>query len=131
MELGRMGRRNLERDEHCFARHGLEVRCPFLTRPVIETALGIPVRDKIGEICGEEYGKVALRRAMEGTLPEPIRSKPKKAVQYGTLVDRELDRMARRNGFKRRMGRHVQKFLNHRAEELGLPDEALVEVGDG
>lgn len=130
MELGRMGSRNLERDEHCFASRGLDIRCPFLTRPVVETALGIPVEEKIGSIDGEEFGKVVLRRAMEGILPDAVRLKPKKAVQYGTLVDRELDRLARRSGFKRRMGRHVQRFLNHRATELGLPDEALVDISE-
>ncbi|MBS1263839.1 MAG: hypothetical protein MAG715_01031 [Methanonatronarchaeales archaeon] len=131
MELGRMGSRNLERDEHCFAANGLDLRCPFLTRPVIETALSIAVEEKVGTIDGEEFGKVVLRRAMRDVLPDPIRLKPKKAVQYGTLVDRELDRLARRRGFKRRRGRHVQRFLNDRARELGLPGAACVDVRSG
>jgi len=43
--------------------------------------------------------------------PDEIAQRDKKAVQYGSLVSRELDRLARQAGFKRRMDDHVGKYV--------------------
>jgi asparagine synthase (glutamine-hydrolysing) len=37
-------------------------------------------------------------------------------VQYGSLVARELDRLARQAGFKRRQDDHVSKYVASRCE---------------
>ena len=44
-------------------------------------------------------------------LPDRVAFREKKAVQYGSLVSRELDRLARQNGFKRRMDDHVTQYV--------------------
>jgi len=44
-------------------------------------------------------------------VPESVRTADKKAVQYGTYVSREIDRLAAA-GFKRRMDDHVGQYLD-------------------
>jgi asparagine synthase (glutamine-hydrolysing) len=44
-------------------------------------------------------------------LPPEVADADKKAVQYGSLVARELDRLARQAGFKRRMDDHVGQYI--------------------
>ncbi len=48
--------------------HGLEVRCPFLDRRLIEFAAGLPPRLKLGS----RRGKVLLRRAAAGLVPDAV-----------------------------------------------------------
>jgi asparagine synthase (glutamine-hydrolysing) len=57
------------------AAQGVEVRLPYLERGVAEHCLRLPLRLRIqGDI-----GKVVLREAMRGRLPEEIRTAPKRA----------------------------------------------------
>ena len=44
-------------------------------------------------------------------------------MQYGSLISRELDRLARQAGFKRRMDDHVTRYVEHRLDESVEPDE--------
>lgn len=55
--------------------------------------------------------KWALRRAARSWLPEELADRDKKALQYGSLVSRELDRLARQAGYKRRIDDHVGKYV--------------------
>ena len=72
---------------------------PLLSDRVVETALSLP-----GEALVTDRGerKWALRLAARAWLPDHVAFREKKAVQYGSQVSRELDRLARQNGFKRR-----------------------------
>ena len=56
--------------------------------------------------------KWAFRRAAGPWLPDALRTRDKKALQYGTLAARELDRLARRAGYKRRIDDHVGKYVD-------------------
>ena len=78
----------------------------MLSDRVVEAALSLP-----GSLLvdGEER-KVALRRAAT-FLPEEIRTRDKKALQYGSLLSREFDRLARQAGFKRRMDDHLGQYI--------------------
>jgi asparagine synthase (glutamine-hydrolysing) len=49
----------------------LEIRYPFLYRPLVELALAIPWAQKISPV----EGKLLLRRAMAGRLPEEVRTR--------------------------------------------------------
>jgi asparagine synthase (glutamine-hydrolysing) len=80
---------------------------PLLADGVVEAALPLPGR----LLATDDERKVALRRAARDWLPESVVGTEKKAVQYGSLVSRELDRLARRAGFKRRMERHVDRYI--------------------
>lgn len=101
----------LERDVLALRAAGVEPVAPLLDDRVVEAALRLP-----GELLvdGDER-KVALRRAAD-FLSEALRWRDKKAVQYGTLVSRELDRLARQAGYKRRMDDHVGQYIESLVE---------------
>ena len=98
----------LERDVLALRAAGVEPVAPVLDDRVVAAALALP-----GDLLASDgERKVALRRAATGRVPESVRTADKKAVQYGTYVSRELDRLARRAGFKRRMDDHVGRYLD-------------------
>jgi asparagine synthase (glutamine-hydrolysing) len=97
----------LERDVLALRAAGIEPVAPLLDDRVVAAALSLP-----GDLLvdGAER-KVALRRVANEWLPDSVATRDKKAVQYGSLVSRELDRLARQAGFKRRMDRHVDSYV--------------------
>jgi len=97
----------LERDLRTLRGAGVEPVTPLLHDRVVRLALELP-----GEllVAGEER-KVAFRRAVAPWVPASVADRDKKALQYGSLVARELDRLARQNGFKRRLNDHVRKYV--------------------
>ncbi|GAB3412080.1 asparagine synthetase B [Haloparvum alkalitolerans] len=98
----------LERDVLALRAAGVEPVAPFLDDRVVAAALELP-----GDLLATpDERKVALRRAARGAVPESVRTADKKAVQYGTYVARELDRLARQAGFKRRMDDHVGQYVD-------------------
>ena len=98
----------LERDVLTVRAAGVEPVAPLLHDGVVEAALELP-----GDLLVSDDGtrKVALRKAASEWLPAEIADRDKKAVQYGSLVSRELDRLARQDGFKRRIDDHVSKYV--------------------
>jgi len=98
----------LERDVLALRAAGVEPVAPLLDDRVVESALALPG----ALLANDGERKIALRRAAAGRVPESVRTADKKAVQYGTYVSRELDRLARRAGFKRRMDDHVGQYLD-------------------
>ncbi|MFC5135948.1 MULTISPECIES: asparagine synthase C-terminal domain-containing protein [Haloferacaceae] len=100
--------RQLERDVLTLRAAGVEPVAPLLDDRVVDAALRLP-----GDLLATaDERKVALRRAATGRVPESVRTADKKAVQYGTYVSREIDRLARQNGFKRRMDDHVGQYVD-------------------
>ncbi|OSO97698.1 asparagine synthase [Halorubrum ezzemoulense] len=97
----------LERDVLALRAAGVEPATPLLDDRVVGAALALP--DAL-LVDGDER-KVALRRVASRRLPESVHAAEKKAVQYGTYVSRELDRLARQAGYKRRMDDHVGKYV--------------------
>jgi asparagine synthase (glutamine-hydrolysing) len=98
----------LERDVLAMRAADVEPVTPLLHDRVVEAALSLP-----GDLLVTERGerKWALRLAAREWLPDRLAFREKKAVQYGSLVSRELDRLARQNGFKRRMDDHVTQYV--------------------
>ena len=98
----------LTRDVLALRAAGVEPVAPLLDDRLVDAALRLP-----GHLLATPHErKVALRRAATGLVPDSVRTADKKAVQYGTYVSRELDRLARQNGFKRRMDDHVQRYVD-------------------
>ena len=97
----------LPRDVLTLRRAGVEPVAPLLDDAVVSAALQLPE----SLLVDGETRKVALRRAAREWLPDSVAARDKKAVQYGSLVARELDRLARQDGFKRRMDDHVTKYV--------------------
>jgi asparagine synthase (glutamine-hydrolysing) len=104
----------LARDVPLLRSLGVEPVFPFLDDRVVRAALRLPP-DLL--VDGDER-KVALRRVAGESLPADLAAAPKKAAQYGSYVSRELDRLARRAGYKRRMDDHVRRYV----ESLRLAD---------
>jgi asparagine synthase (glutamine-hydrolysing) len=99
----------LERDVLALRAAGVEPVAPYLADDVVTAALGLPGRMLVTD-RGER--KWALRRAARQWLPDGAAFREKKAVQYGSLVSRELDRLARQAGYKRRMDDHVTRYVD-------------------
>jgi asparagine synthase (glutamine-hydrolysing) len=110
----------LERDVLTLRAAGVEPVTPLLHDDVIAAALALP-----GEVIATpEERKIALRDAAAGVVPDSVRTADKKAVQYGTYVSRELDRLARQAGYKRRMDNHVGQYIEALlAGEVSPPEE--------
>lgn len=74
----------LQRVDRCSASHGLVARTGFLDQDVVDFALRIPIEMKIhGD---EQTEKWILREAMEGLLPEEIRTRAKAKFWEGSGV---------------------------------------------
>jgi len=100
----------LERDLRALRAAGVEPVTPLLHDDVVRAALELP-----GEwLVSGDTRKRALREAARTWLPDSVADRDKKAVQYGSLVAREVDRLARQAGFKRRMDDHVTKYVESR-----------------
>jgi len=104
----------LERDVLALRAAGVEPVAPLLHDRVVETALQLP-GDALVDDRGER--KRALRLAAREFVPDRVAFREKKAVQYGSLAARELDRLAREAGFKRRMDDHVTEYVRSRIDE--------------
>jgi asparagine synthase (glutamine-hydrolysing) len=98
----------LPRDVLAIEAAGLDPVAPFLHDEVVDAALRLP--DDL--LADDEGRKRGLRRVAAEYLPETVAMRDKKAVQYGSLVARELDRLARQAGYKRRMDDHVTKYVD-------------------
>ncbi len=103
----------LERDVLALRAAGVEPVAPLLHDRVVGAALRLPA----ALVATPDERKIALRRAAVGVVPESVRTADKKAVQYGTYVSREIDRLARQNGFKRRMDDHVGRYVESLLDE--------------
>lgn len=111
---------NLERDDMVAMANSVELRVPFLDKEVIKTGLAINPELKVRKKEGAYIRKYILRKAAEGLLPQKILWKEKKAVQYGTGVQKTLDRLARDYGFSKKQGGHIEKYLSQIASEKGF-----------
>ena len=96
----------LERDSLTVRAAGVAPVTPLLHDAVVRAALALP-----GPLIAGEQRKQAFREAARTWVPEPIATRDKTAVQYGSLVARELDRLARQAGFKRRIDDHVTRYI--------------------
>ena len=106
-----------ERDVLALRAAGVEPVTPLLHDDVVTAALALPGHLLVD---GDER-KIALRAAARGVVPESVRTAEKKSVQYGTYVARELDRLARQAGFKRRMDDHVERYVRSLVDD-SAPD---------
>ena len=111
---------NLERDDMVTMANSVELRVPFLDKEVIRTGLAISPELKVLKKGGSYTRKYILRKAAEGVLPSELLWKEKKAMQYGTGVQKVLDKLAREAGFSKREGNHIEKYLKQVAAEQGF-----------
>ncbi len=87
---------NLERDEKICGYHDVQLRLPFASFAVAEFAMSLPIELKI-EKKTDSLRKLVLRKTAENLgLPRTIVEKPKKAMQYGTGINRALKKLAKK-----------------------------------
>lgn len=103
-----------ERDVCALWAAGVTPVFPWLADSVVSVALHFPEP----LLVSGDTRKVGFRRVAADHLPGEIADRQKRAVQYGSGTARELDRLARENGFKRRIGDHVSKYIASRVPDL-------------
>jgi asparagine synthase (glutamine-hydrolysing) len=93
------------RDQAVAALHGTSLSMPYLDYRVVRAARAIPPEQKVRE--GQR--KVPLRQVAERHIPAEFAWYEKKAMQYGSGVWKELQRLARKKGYKT----SVQDYIDH------------------
>jgi diphthine-ammonia ligase len=114
--LIQMYERDLYRDDVVTMDNHLELRIPFLDRPLIEYCLKIPEKYKI---AGGESKLILRQISEEQGLPKEYAFRKKLAAQYGSRFDNALGRLARRNGFKLKAD-YVRQFYPEPNLKLGV-----------
>jgi len=89
---------NYQRDEPLCAYHKVELRLPFVDTSVVRFALNLPVDMKIQSPDDCLRKRVLRQLAKRLGIPAFIAERPKKAMQYGTGVDKALRGLARTKG---------------------------------
>jgi asparagine synthase (glutamine-hydrolysing) len=91
---------NLNRDSAVAASHGLDLFLPYLDLELVHLASSFPPQYKV-EDGSDRLRKRVLRRAAElQGVQRDIVVLPKKAVQYGSGVDRAIRRVAKTHGYR-------------------------------
>jgi asparagine synthetase B (glutamine-hydrolysing) len=108
---GRMAALTLPGVQALASAFSMEFRHPFLDRRLIEFVLGLPAER--AEIFA---GKLLLREALAGILPEPVRTRLDKA-DFGPLVDRAI---LRQSGIIGSLIRHSELALLGAVERNSL-----------
>jgi asparagine synthase (glutamine-hydrolysing) len=111
---------NLERDDMVTMANSIELRVPFLDKDVIKTGLAIIPDLKVLKKGSLYVRKYIFRKTAEDLLPSEIIWKEKKAIQYGTGVQKILNKLAREAGFSQRDGKYIGKYLRMIALEKGF-----------
>lgn len=101
----------LARDQAVANIHGTCFSLPYMDLRVVRTARSIPAEMKIRD----KIRKRQLREVAERHLPASIAHHEKKAMQYGSGVMKEIQRLANRRGY----GKSVQEYVRNIATEEG------------
>jgi diphthine-ammonia ligase len=92
-----MYERDLLRDAALSSATKVNLLTPFLDEQLIATAMRVPAKHKINSTAS----KLILREAAEELrLPKDIAWRGKRAAQYGSRLDKAIDKLARKKGFK-------------------------------
>ena len=88
---------NLQRDDAVAMANSVELRVPYLDVTVIKTAMGMPPSFKIGGPEDILKKRILRRVAKMVDLPAKIVDRPKKAIQYGSGVDKVIKTLAKKS----------------------------------
>jgi len=93
MDLDRISRRNLGRDDRCISDHGREARFPYLDERVVNFLNSLPVWKKADMRKPRGEGeKVLLRLAARKMGLSKSTFLPKRAIQFGSRIAKLKDR---------------------------------------
>ncbi|KAF9591563.1 hypothetical protein IFM89_004617 [Coptis chinensis] len=93
LDMQRIWKRNLGRDDRCISDNGKEARFPFLDEDVIKTLLKVPLWDvaDLDQPVGRGDKKILREVAQLLGLKESA-FLPKRAIQFGSRIARESNR---------------------------------------
>jgi len=92
-----MYERDLLRDAALAKAFGIRFMTPFLDAKLMATGMRIPAKMKIDS----QHSKLVLREAAEELgLPKEIAWRQKRAAQYGSRIDKAIDKLSRMKKFK-------------------------------
>ncbi|KAJ3674298.1 hypothetical protein LUZ60_004914 [Juncus effusus] len=93
IDMQRIWKRNLGRDDRCVSDHGKEARFPFLDEDVIQTLLDLPLWEiaNLNEPIGTGDKKILRQVAMLLGLHEAAKM-PKRAIQFGSRIAQESNK---------------------------------------
>ena len=95
--LSKLYARDLSRDEAIAELLKMKACAPLLDTEVIKYAMRI---DPSLKIVNEQKKMIFREMAMHAGLPEEFAQRKKQAAQYGSSVDKALERIAKKNGCK-------------------------------
>jgi len=117
-DLKELPKSNLERDIRVCKSNGVKLEIPFLNKKFVEFVQEIPVQLKVKEVsdlekadydCIDEIGdmkfirKYILRKIAEKAgVPKAVIHREKKAAQYGSGSQKTLEKLARKNNYKKK-----------------------------
>ncbi|KAK0715132.1 asparagine synthase-domain-containing protein [Lasiosphaeris hirsuta] len=89
LDVGRLGKRNLGRDDRAMSHWGKEVRFPFLDERLVRWAIETPAWEKCDfengeDVAGVEAGKRVLRLLALELRMEGVAKEKKRAIQFGS-----------------------------------------------
>ena len=99
--------RQLSRDQAVAGLFGAYFSLPYMDCRVVRAARAIPAE----MLIVDGVRKRPLREVAACHLPESIVWQEKKAMQYGSGVMREIERLAARRGHKKDLGRYLQQII--------------------
>ena len=95
-----------DRDQAVAALHGTYLSMPYLDVRVVRAARAIPAQEKVQ--AGQR--KIPLRQVAERHIPAEFAWYEKKAMQYGSGVWKELQKLARKNGYKASLQDYIDQI---------------------
>lgn len=113
--LRKMYERDLYRDDVLTMDLNLELRVPFLDRPLVKYALKIPKEYKIKD---GKTKRILRDIAMERNISSEIALRKKAAAQYGSRIDNALGKLAKKEGKNKSM--YLRQFYPTHNMRLGV-----------
>jgi asparagine synthase (glutamine-hydrolysing) len=99
--------RQIARDQAVAGLFGAYFSLPYLDPRVVDAAQAIPAEMRVMD----GVRKRPLREVAARHMPEEIAQYEKKAMQYGSGVMKEIERLAARKGFKKRLKDYLEEEL--------------------
>jgi asparagine synthase (glutamine-hydrolysing) len=99
---------NVQRDDAASMSNSIELKLPYLDYELVKCVLSIPPQYKISKTNSTYIRKFILRKiAQKIGLPETLVNRPKIAMQFGSLSQKLLEKLAKKSGFDKNL---AQKY---------------------
>ena len=105
----------LARDQAVAGLYGTYFSLPYMDVRVVAKALSIPAEEKV---C-QGVRKKPLREVAEKCMPSGIARYEKKAMQYGSGVMKEIQRLANQRGYRKSVQDYLLCLCNEEGREIG------------